>query len=383
MSERLKRMIRGINARTDKITDFNVGSGLRSFLESIDDELEESDYRREEAVAGLLIQSAEGDELDRILNGLRFFRRPDIPSIVLVKFSVNAAAGAPQDIPIPKGTVVSTDPDEVVYQADTTKVDVLEFEVYEEGKKITYGEKSVSCYAECTSGGRVTNVGAGKVNTIVSNLPGVDAVTNEDGGAGGMDAWTDDEYRTEFHRAIKLMGRCTYHAVLAAVPLISDHIGEKITYAHLSECDPEPGKNVLYLATGDGGLANDVKTKAQEFCNRYLRALGTTLDVEAPNEKPINLACSVKYSAGTVNKAMVNAELARTLANYVRALNIGGEHTGLAVGTGSVFVNRLIKAGLEVPGIQDINFDEISSDVTVFADEKPWAEYDVTIQEDV
>lgn len=378
MSERLKRMIRGINARTDKISDFNVGSGLRSFLESIDDELELADFQRAEAVASLLIQSAEGAELDKILNGFRFSRRPDIPSIVLLKFSVNA--NAPEDIPIPKGTIASTNPDEIVYQSDTTTVEFLEFETYEEGKFIPHGSSSVECYAECTRGGVLTNVGEGKVNTIVSNLPNVDAVTNEYAAAGGMDAWTDDEYREAWFLALKLMGRCTPHAILAAVPLLSDVIGEKITFAHLSENDPEPGSNKLYLATGDGQLATDAKEKAQEFCNRYLRGLGTALAVLPPEEKPLNLACTVTYAAGAVNKARVNAELKRVLINYVRGMEIGGEQVGLGTGSGYVFVGRLIKQGLEVLGIQDITFDNINANLAIAADEKPWAD-DFTVQE--
>lgn len=381
MSERLKRMIRGINARTDKISDFNVGSGLCSFLESIDDELELSDFQRAETVAGLLIQSAEGGELDKILNGFRFTRRPDIPSLVLLKFSVNANAS--DNIPIPKGTIASTDPDEVVYQSDTTTVDVLEFETYEEGKFIPKGYKTVECYAECTRGGLLTNVGGSKINTIVSSLPGVDAVTNEYAAAGGVDAWTDDEYREAWFLALKLMGRCTPHAQLAAVPLLSDVIGEKITFAHLSENDPEPGFNILYLATGDGKLADDAKQKAQEFSNRYLRGSGTSLAVEAPQEKPVNLACTVKYAAGAgvVNKARVNAELKRTLINYVRGMEIGGEQIGLGTGSGYVFLNRLIKQALEVPGIQDISFDNYSSDIVVEANRKPWTADYFTIQE--
>jgi hypothetical protein len=379
MSERLKRMIRGINARTDKISDFNVGSGLRSFLESIDDELELADFQRTEAVASLLIQSAEGSELDKILNGFRFSRRPDIPAIALLKFSVNS--NAPQNIPIPKGTVVSTDPDEVIYQSDATTVEVLEFKTYEDGKFIPQGYKTVECYAECTRGGLVTNVGEAKINTIVSSLPNVDAVTNEYSAAGGMDAWTDDEYREAWYLALKLMGRCTPHAQLAAVPLLSDVIGEKITFAHLSECDPEPGFNILYLATGDGELADDAKKKAQEFCDRYLRGSGTTLTVSAPQKKTINLACTVEYTGGTVNKARVKAELRRVLVNYVRGMEIGGEQVGLGTGSGYVFLNRLIKQALEVPGIQDISFDSISANVIVETNRKPWTVEDFTIQE--
>ncbi|HUU57424.1 MAG TPA: baseplate J/gp47 family protein [bacterium] len=377
-SERLKRMIRRISGRTGEITDFNVGGGLHSFLEAIDDELDVADFERDEAVASLLIQSAEGDELDRILNGFRFFRRPPIPSLVLLKFSVNTLAS--QDIPIPKGAVASTDPDEIVYQSDTTTVEFLEFETYEDGAYIPKGYKTVECYAECTRGGALTNVGEGKINTLVSNLP-VDSVVNEYSAAGGMDAWTDDEYRKEWYRALRMMGRCTYNAILAAVPLVSDHIGEKIVFAHLSECDPEPGYNILYLATGDGGLAEGPKAKAQAFCDRYLRGIGTVLAVEPPQEKPLNLACTITYTAGVVNKPRVKAELEKTLINYVRGMNIGGEFAGLAVGAGSVYLNRLITKGLEVPGILDISFDNISENVAIEASWKPWADYGFAIAE--
>jgi hypothetical protein len=177
------------------------------------------------------------------------------------------------------------------------------------------------------------------------------------------------------------MGRCTPHAQLAAVPLLSDVIGEKITFAHLSECDPEPGFNILYLATGDGELADDAKKKAQEFCDRYLRGSGTTLTVSAPQKKTINLACTVEYTGGTVNKARVKAELRRVLVNYVRGMEIGGEQVGLGTGSGYVFLNRLIKQALEVPGIQDISFDSISANVIVETNRKPWTVEDFTIQE--
>ena len=180
---------RYIRARYDgltKITDFSIGSeayhlaDLMATLKLEHREDIDSNYRMS------MIHYMEGEFLDNKGDECGVHRRQSSPSVGEVTFTL---AEAKEDIvTIPADTVVATD-------------DAISF-ILTDDVNIYPGDLSGSGEVLCEQEGEYTNVLAGTVNIIISDL-GINglSVSNEDVFYDGADVEEDDEYRARILNA--------------------------------------------------------------------------------------------------------------------------------------------------------------------------------------
>lgn len=126
-------------------------------------------------------QTATGTYLDKHAQTRDLFRKHADSAVGMITFSRSTAAA--QDIVIPLGTVCTSSAGNNVMYATT-----------EEGV-IPAGSKSVSLAAKASTKGRISNIAAGKIDTLVSAVSGVEQVTNAESFAGGREEEEDESLR--------------------------------------------------------------------------------------------------------------------------------------------------------------------------------------------
>lgn len=236
------------------------------------------------AVDQNFLSTATGENLDRVAEIYGDFPRPqeEAAIAVMVFYATN---GAPNDIVIPRGTMVSDGSGNVFF---TTNYNVT----------IPAGAtRSGNAVATCTEIGEVGNgFIPGQINTIQGSFPGVTCanigVTN-----GGRDVMTDDEYRAYIKE--KLNGfsvagpRKAYEYIayganerVSDVCVVTPHPGEIIIYALIDGNNPE---------NGDPTPAPDgIKGEILAACNAdTVRPLTDFVSVGDPHQ--VNYAIELTY----------------------------------------------------------------------------------------
>ena len=191
-------IINFFSGNNNELTDFYIGSRLRTAFEAVGIELEQIYYQ-------LFIGINSGIE-DGVYNSFNFTLIQSAPASGSVRFSrlTPAPVGG---ITIPAGTQISTpgsgSSPAVVYA--TTDVAV-----------ILDGETYIDAFVVATQDGTVGNAPANTITVLIGAPAGVDSVTNPNGFFTGRDIETKDERRERFLTYINNLSRATLGALETA-----------------------------------------------------------------------------------------------------------------------------------------------------------------------
>lgn len=187
-----------------------------------------------------------------VVNGeVQFARIPSVPSSGLVTFS-RFTTGTQALIAV--GAAVET------------QDGALRFAVVKDAENVAWSETDqayvmspgqdevfvpvVNLLAVGDAFGSRGNVLAGAINTIVSTLPGVDLVTNEDDFANGVDAETDEALRIRFRGFIQALADGTPTAIIYWVKSLGAKVSA--TIVEYQEIDGTPKAAYFYAVVDDG-----------------------------------------------------------------------------------------------------------------------------------
>ena len=163
------------------ITDFNEGSQLRNFLESLASEVYHLEFKDQQLVQLAFLTTMLGSYLDLKGEELQTPRMLGSSSIGNVTFSIPEAQTI--EITIPEGTVLVDS--ETGYYFNTTAE-----------TRINIGDTSCSVSAVSQVIGEAANSRAGKITVFRDNKPSeLLSVTNEKAFTGGTDYEEDEAYR--------------------------------------------------------------------------------------------------------------------------------------------------------------------------------------------
>jgi len=160
------------------ITNFNVGSRIRSLFEAVSLAIEELWFRLDAMYQGLFASTAKDEDLDWRGLELGIIRKPAKKSTGYVRFYGD------EDTPIPLGTVVSTNPN-----IEPT----IEFITLAAGTIPAIGY--IDIQVESKETGKKTNVEANKVIYLPESIPGVTEIKNIAAISGGEDIEDDESFR--------------------------------------------------------------------------------------------------------------------------------------------------------------------------------------------
>lgn len=189
MEELTKKMVQYTKATTDKITDFRVGSKIRTLYEAVAMVLEQYYFH---------VWNTIKDSIEMALyEAFDFTPLEAEPATGDVVFYRNAPATS--TITIFEGTGLLAENN-------------IEFQTTEQGV-MQPGSAEVTIPVQATEVGSIGNVLEGMVNDFVSKPMGIDGVTNPESFSTGRDPETRDEQRLRFQEYIRTRARGTAEAL--------------------------------------------------------------------------------------------------------------------------------------------------------------------------
>ena len=189
----LKDLIDWTTVRTDKITDFNIGSGIRTIYEAISVQLEEFYFRmKQNALYSIATSIYTAFDFDR-----HTAEKASGQVTILFLRSI------PNSITIPKGTQFCT----------TDVYGYIYFETLED-HYIPAGMVETTLPVTCTEGGTIGNVPARAISLIIPSNVMIRSVMNQLPFTNGRDAETATEHKKRFQQYINTLSRATSKAIL-------------------------------------------------------------------------------------------------------------------------------------------------------------------------
>lgn len=325
-----------IIANQDKITDFNEGSGITSFIEAIAQQVEQLYLR---AKIGFI----------KYLPNLPFYafgfsKHAGSKASGTVVFSRNVATTDPVTIAI--GTLVSTASGLIFV---TTSLGVIL------ANQTSSGEVSIQAYDV----GANFNVPAATITTMTTPVVGVDTVTNSSSTTGGLDEEDDNSFQSRFRDYTLGLGRGNVYGLKAAAMSVTgvrsaspvEHFPPLSDIYNVSMYIDDGAGNapqalidaVVAAIQGDGTTANPGNKPA-----------GINVRVLGPTKVTIGVQVTVT-DTGNVSRGTITSNIQTAVTNYINNLQIGED----------VIYNELVQVIMEVVGVYDIVLSQPSANVSI------------------
>lgn len=238
------------------------------------------------------------------------------------------------DLVIPKGTVCASYGGEAV-----------EYETVEEAV-LPGGQTSVSVPARAVTGGSAGNAAAGYINTLVTEVSGINYVVNQEAFSGGSDPEGDEDYRRRILEDIGSLasfGTAGYYEALALET-------EGISSAQAVNAG-EGGAVTVYV--WGSGKAPDGETIAQVQAKLDReRPAGVTAAAQAASAKKLVIGAVIKMKPG-VEFAPAKTKLTAAIKEWLLTKRIGE----------SLYMSEVARLILErEPGVARVNFTNATAD---------------------
>lgn len=312
-------MINMMQATQTKVTDFNVGSIVRTMLEAC---------------------AAELDELyQQILNGLL----QSIPVSVYNSFSFAALTAGPASGLVT--VVIAPQTSVTIITAGTVFTAASNGNTYtaSAAAAIVVGGTSAVVPVTATSAGSATNLGRGSAFTLSPAPTGFVSASNGYAFINGTDAETAGEQLIRFNGYISALARATNAAIVygAKTSVVTDNGGnviEQVASAvvlepYLTNPAVTPISSIFcYIHNGVGDTSAALVAQTQAVINGYIasdgvtpvpgwKAAGVICTVAAATEQPVALAATLTAAPGFVKAALV-VQAVSVCAAYLVALPI-------------------------------------------------------------
>lgn len=335
----LSDAINWIIANQTKLTDFNEGSQIRTFLEAIMLVIEQ-----------LYIKVKIG--FSKELNNVPFYifnfsQKQSEKAAGNVKFSRTGTSGTDS---IDSGILIST--------ADGTQF------VTTAAASITPGNtESADVPIQAVEGGKNGNVPADTITIIITpiNIAGI-AVNNDAATTGGLNSESTDEYMKRFREYIEGLGQSNTYGLIAGAKSVAGVRSASIT----EHFPPSSGYNVtLYIDDGAGNASQALIDQVAlviigDGTALYpgYKAAGINVRILAPTK--VNVTVTVEITDdGTVTQEALTLLVSQAIQDYINNLENGAD----------VIRNKLIEVIMSIDGVSDIDLTLPAANTTINADQ--------------
>ena len=312
-------LINVVRATTNKVTDFNRGSVIRTMLEATAAELEELYLQMYLGIKEAIPVS--------VFTTFGFGRQAAEAASGTIRFSTGGSL-ASSVIPIPLGTIVRVPGTSLTY---ATTVDTA----------IAIGNSYVDVLAAAQSSGLAGNVGADLITELVTAVAGIASVTNPSPLINGRDVETDDERRVRFQGFVASLARGTKASITygAKTVTLTDGLGTITEYvAHANVIEPwvtdsaQPISLVrVYIHNGASATSGALVTRCQQVIDGYYdggtavpgwKAAGVQCIVSAASDQAVNVTGTVTI-AGGYSSVDVLAACTSAIKDYLQGMDVG------------------------------------------------------------
>jgi hypothetical protein len=317
-----------LSAASSVFTDFNPGSILQALIETN----AANSLWIQALISALLavtrLQTSSGNDVDTFVQQFGFIRPPASASTGVVTFTRTITTNTSY---IPAATtIVSTSngtPVQFTTVVDTTNA---HYDAPSNSYILPINTSTISGIPiMCTQTGLVGNIGAGQINTIVSSLINVNAVTNPGALTNGQNTATDTQTKADFVLYLQGLSRATYLAIAFAV-VNTPQYGNQVKRYQIVENKDTSGSTLygfFFVVVDDGTgsppspLINAVKANIELY-----RGLSIMYDVIGPSVTTMTIVMqlTINQSMDTTLQNQVTANVKAALINYINTLPIGG-----------------------------------------------------------
>lgn len=341
-----------LKAATTRITNLNPGGVFRTLIELSMQGVADLYTLLLSVVPQGFAAHATGKWLNLKVKDVDLTRLAATKSVGTITFSRTAVAGA---IRIPAGTIVKTD---LSAQGEALRFFTTQDVIMPDGA----AQASVPVQAEFP--GARYNVGDGYIKNLVTNVPGIDSVTNAAGWItqSGTDEETDEALRRRyFLRWSELSQGGTDDAYISWALKVAGVAEASVNSEH-----PRGQGSVDVIITGPQGMPSAALiSEVQAYIDKRRPNVANVL-VKAPTAAVIDVAVTVQLpttvgdKAATKTKAetLIKALFGQTTDPVVSRLRIGED----------LYHSRLVALLMTVPNVVNVTIQTPAADVVVAPD---------------
>ena len=297
----VRTMSAGVQGSARVLLDLTTGSVMRAILEANASVALWLQWLIVQVLTATRAATSVGADLDSWVGDFGLARLPGQPATTTLTFS-RITPGLPASIPV--GAQVKTadttvtfavlaDPTNAAYSAATASF------------AVPASASAMTVTAQATVDGIIGNVQSGAISLLATAMPGIDAVTNPNTAAGGMDAEPDAALRTRFANFIDSRSRATP----AAIAFTIQSLQQGLTYVLAENADPSgaarPG---FFTVTVDDGSGAPPATLVAVVAAALdgVRPVGTQFAVQPPTVLRANITLTIAAPAASHAAAQAN-----------------------------------------------------------------------------
>ena len=284
------------------ITNTSVGSVVRTIVEAILSNVDETNYYLSYVYDALSIDDAIGDDLDRLVAILGLTRRPATVSTGIVTFSTGGEP-AEYDIPIPYGYEVST--------RQASDGSVTTYTVLDEDCVLKAGESEIDVTVQAEEAGH-KYLPAGSLCIMGTSIIGIQSVINKEEVNSGVDKESDDDFRTRTKEYVNAFGKGTNAALKAAVEGV-----DGVTNCTVDDLHDGIGTSAVIVVPDTIPVIDSVD-KAVKEAVAETKAAGIKVSVIYPTIKYTDIDVTITGVDNIDNNVVVEA-----ISTYANSLHVG------------------------------------------------------------
>jgi uncharacterized phage protein gp47/JayE len=334
LPEILSDMLNWIIANQDKVTDFNEGSVIRSFCESVGIQIEEFYIKARLGFDKYLLNIP--------FNAFNFNYLEGIYSTGNEKFTRIGTSGI---LPIPSGTVVSTETG-------------IMFKTTAAGEISSGQTTSLDIPIIAKEIGKDGDVPSGSINNLVTSINNITSVTNTLATTNGLDKETEAQYKERFVEFIEGLGGSNTQGLIATAKKAT---GVR-SASFVEHFPPVSTYNItIYVDDGSGEASAAMLAEVENLLigdgtGTYPGAKGggINLRVLAPTKVTVNITCQITDD-GTISEEAIKYNTELALTEYITGLLIGED----------VILNSIRKTIMDQIGVTDVSVTVPSSNTPI------------------
>lgn len=348
-------MINWMRSAQRKVTDFNVGSAVRTMLEACAAEIDELYQQMFNGLREAIPVS--------VYNSFDFSALPATPAGGVIKVTIQSSA---TPVVVGVGTVFSAATGGVTYQSL-------------QNVTIPPSTTVVNVAVVATSPGLAGNIPSGATFTANPPPTGFVSATNEVPFINGSDVESEEARKTRFRQYIQSISRgpsasLVYGLRTATITDSQGNVTERVAHAAVIEpwiTDPlQPvGRVECYIHNGIGSTSQNLVSRATEIIYGYYdennnavpgwKAAGVQVEVFAAGETAVNVTGVLTALSGYDADDLIDTATER-IGSYIQGLNLGE----------SVILSEIIAIAMDVTGVYNFTASVPAGDVAAGNDTK-------------
>ena len=313
----LEDMSAALQSSATTLVDVSVGSVVRAIFEANASVVLWVQWLILQVLQTTRASTSTGSDLDSWMLDFGLSRLPAVPSSGIVTFS-RFAPNLAATIPLGQ------------YRQDYRWI--AEF-LCNRGRRVSIWQPASSGYiipsgvpsadlpVMCSTYGSIGNVLAGTINVISASLPGVDQVNNANPLSNGVDAETDQAFRSRFQGYLASRSRATLGAVQNAIANVRQGLDVAIEQNTGPGGGPLVGAFLVIVDDGTGYPSTDLLSSVASAVDA-VRPIGTTFAVVPPQVLIVNVSLTAEFVSAPDTTIGIPA-IQNYIATYLNSLPIG------------------------------------------------------------